>query len=345
MLNLFSNPLVKKWSLFLMFVILIGSSICAYFGVWYHLGPDFEVQSALFSLGIGLLFYTSILTLINQILKVKKNGFMTALLLILTLSSSVLLIAFSGNFLNTHLNCIDDYRSSIENRFTAVENQLDDYKKIKTGYLQDHEDVVTNSFVKLYSNNSYGDLLSPPFNYTTTELENSKRFWRSINAAKKSAADRHNEFKKKILSCDQSVIEKFRLYFKKFNQTSRSNMNMNHFDVGLPVKLQYADRILESYEIKELTSLVTCFTNNILISGLSGKFNNRPEMQVWLNKSQDIIDSSLDSDHLKVSSLLKTNDIKIFLIMILQFLLLILPVMMINQSSFSPRGSKGEFEL
>ena len=167
----------------------------------------------------------------------------------------------------------------------------------------------------------------------------------SINAAKKSAADRHNEFKKKILSCDQSVIEKFRLYFTKFNQTSRSNINMNHFDVGLPVKLQYADRILESYEIKELTSLVTCFTNNILISGLSGKFNNRPEMQVWLNKSQDIIDSSLDSDHLKVSSLLKTNDIKIFLIMILQFLLLILPVMMINQSSFSPRGSKGEFEL
>ena len=345
MSNLFSNPLVPKWSMFLMFVILIVTSICAYFGVWYQLGPDWEVESALFSVGLGLLFYTSILTLINQILKVRKNGFVIALFLILTLGSSVCMIAFSGNFLNTHLNCIDDYRSSIENRFQAVENQLDDYENIKTGYLQDHEDVVTNGFVKLKSNNSYGDLLSPPFNYTKSELDNSKRFWVSINDAKNSAAERHNEFKKKVSSCDQSVIERFRFYFKEFNQTTRSNMSMNHFDVGLPVKLQNADLLLKSYETKELTSLATCFTNNILIPGLSGKFNNRPEMQVWLNKSQDIIDKSFDSDNLDVSSLLKIADIKIFLIMILQFLLLILPVMKINQSSIGRIRRKGEFEL
>lgn len=344
MSNLFSNPLVPKWSMFLMFVIFIVTSICAYFGVWYDLGPGKDIEAVLASVGLGLLFYISILTLIHQILKVRKNGFVIALFLILTLGSSVCMIAFSGNFLNTHLNCIDDYRSSIENRFQAVVNQLDDYKNIKTGYLQDHKDVVTNGFVKLYSNNSYGDLLSPPFNYTTTELDNSKRFWRSINAAKNSAADRHNEFKKKVSSCDQSVIESFRLYFKKFNQTTRPNMSMNHFDVGLPVTLQKADFLLKNYETEELTSLATCFTNNILISDLSGKFNNRPEMQVWLNKSQDIIGSSIDSDNLNVSSLLKTADIKIFLIMILQFLLLILPVLKINQSSID-RKRKGKNEI
>ena len=345
MSNLFSNPLVPKWSMFLMFVTLIVSSICAYFGVWYQFGFPYEVQSALFSLGIGLLFYTSILTLINQILKVRKNGFVIALLLILTLGSSVCMIAFSGNFLNTHLNCIIDKPSFIENRLNAVKDQLEEYKTIKRNFLQDHKDVLTNGFIKLRSNNSYGDLLSPPFNYKKSKLDNIKILWRSNNDAKKSATDRHNEFKQKVTSCDQGVISRSQSYFEDFNLKTLPEISMTHFDVQLPFKIERAESALVKHVETELTSLVTCFENYFFISGLSVKFNNHPEMQVWLNKSKKIIDQNTYPKKFSVTSLLKTNDLKIFIIMILQFLLLILPVMMINQSNISRGGRKGKFEL
>jgi hypothetical protein len=345
MSNLFSNPLVPKWAMFLMFVTLIVSSICAYFGVCYHLGPGKDIEAVLASAGLGLLFYFSILGLVNQLLKVRKNGFSYSILLLLTLGSSAGMIVFSGNFMNTHLNYIDEYRTSVKDRFIAVENQIDEYKNKKSGFLVDYHEVIRNSFATLHSNNTYGDLLKPPFNFTRSTLDEVKSLWTSNNKAKKKADDVFKKFKEKVSLCDEVALNQFRLFFDTVNHQILPGSNVNTFDVQLPINLQQYDIYLDNHIQNQFSSLVDCFETNIGVPGLSEKITYRAEMGVWLNVSKDIIESSNYSNDLVCSSILKTADIKIFLIMLVQFLMLITPIMIINQSSISRSGSKGEFEL
>ena len=240
------------------------------------------------------------------------------------------MILFSGNFLNTHLNYIDEYRSSIKDRFIEIENQIEDYKNYKSGFLVDYQDVIRNSFTKLYDTHLYGDLLIPPFNFAKSTLDEVKSQWTSRYYVEKSADARFEEYKKKLSLCDEVDLNQFRLFFNNVNHQTLRGSDLNTFNVQLPISLQQSEIYLDNHIQKHLSSLVDCFKSNIGIDGSSRKIRDLPKMRAWENKSNSIIANSNYSNDLVVSSLLRTADLKIFLIMLVQFFLLIIPILIIN---------------
>ncbi|MAO45675.1 MAG: hypothetical protein CL823_00845 [Crocinitomicaceae bacterium] len=262
--------------------------------------------------------------LLSKLTEVRPSVISKMFWLVSALSSTSILIFFSGICWNFELNQVQSiYKSNNEN-ISVLNTHLDRYEEIKSEYLE-LTDVLLAEYLSQSATN-ITNLTKPPFSFTESSVRNV-----SPGRIHRLSTDKIYNITQSLESCEGKIILSFR---DASSQLESNYKSINRFDIG------EVGNFICNYLSNDLNDLNDCFKNHISneIDPHEGYTSMYGDFVDWSDKSDVLVSNSNCFEGVSIDTLIKEKDYKVYGLMIVLFLGFLFPLMNVKQPVIKGRS-------